>query len=327
MDKRVRNGNIAAMSLPPIHDMVLFAHVVEAQGFTAAADRLGISKSAVSKAVASLEDHLGVRLLHRTTRKLKLTEAGIAFHEHCARIVSEAAAAELAVGRIDGRVRGRIKVNAPISFGRSFVLPVALDYLAANPDVTVDLTVQDDAIDLVATGTDLAVRVGRLVDGALVARKLADVRTFMVATKAYLDRFGVPATPEDLAQHRMLVYTNTAKPDVITLTRDDERAIVRLAGPLCSNNGEILLEAALAGTGIGIFPDFIGTQYFCDGRLQVLLPDWSLPSSAAHVVYPQGGPVTPAVRLFIDALVARATELREQAGDHPFALALHRLHG
>ncbi len=314
------------MSLPPIQEMVVFAHVVEAHGFTAAADRLGISKSAVSKSVAALEAHLGVRLMHRTTRKLKLTEAGIEFNAHCARILAEAAQAELAVGRMHGRPRGRIKVNAPVALGRSLVLPVVLGFLEAYPEVEVELTVQDDMVDLVATGTDIAVRVGRLLDGSLVARKLAPVRTLLVASASYLEQHGTPETPEDLTRHRFILYTLTAKPDQLVLTGPDgERAVVRMSGSLSANNGDVILDACLAGRGIGVMPDFIGTGAFCDGRLKVVLPEWHFPASSIHAVYSQGGPVTPAVRLFVDALVARTDALKRVAGDRPFALALNDL--
>lgn len=314
------------MSMPPIHDMVVFANVVEAQGFTAAADRLGISKSAVSKSVAALEEHLGVRLLHRTTRKLKLTDAGIAFNTHCANILAEAAAAELAVGRMDGRPRGRIKVNTGIALGRSLVLPVVLSFLESYPDVEVDLRLQDDIVDLVATGTDVAVRVGRLLDGSLVARKLAPVRTFLVASASYLEKHGMPTTPEELINHRFILYTLTPKPEQLVLVGpNDERAVIRMQGSLYANNGEVILDACLAGVGIGVMPDFIGTSAFCNGTLKVVLPEWQFPATSIHAVYSQGGPVTPIVRLFVDALVARTDALKRIAGDRPFALALNDL--
>lgn len=311
------------MPLPPTEPMAIFAHVVDAQGFTAAGERLGISKSAVSKAVTALEAHLGLRLLHRTTRKLTLTEAGTSFYAHCSAMLAEATAAELAVGRLDGRPRGRLKINAPTALGKSFVLPVVLDFLAAWPDVEIDLSIQDDIVDLVATGTDLAVRAGRLVDGALVSRKLSPVRAFLVASQSYLDKHGVPTTPEELARHRFIRYTLIAKPDKLSLENArGERAIVKMDGSLSMNNGDLILAAVLAGGGIGVMPDFIGTDAFCDGRLKIVLPDWTLPEAHLQVVYPQGGPVSPTMRLFIDALVARAAELKKAAGDRPFALAI-----
>lgn len=310
------------MPTPPIDAMVIFAYVVENHGFSKAATALGLSKSAVSKAIASLEAHLGTRLLHRTTRSLKLTEAGERFHAHCARIVAEAEQAELAVGRLDGRPRGRLRVSAPYALGRRFVLPVVLDLLARHPELEIDLRLDDAHVDLVASGIDVAVRVGRLVDASLVARRLAPVRASLVASAEYLAREGLPQSPEDLARHRYILYTLAARPDQIVLERGDERVTVKLSGPLLCNHGDTILEAILAGVGIGLLPDFIGTEHFCTGRLQVVLPDWHLPSSAIHAVYLQGGPVTPAVRQFVDALAAFAGDLVARAGGRPFALAL-----
>jgi len=312
-------------SIPPIEAMVVFAHVVENQSFSKAAIAIGLSKSAVSKAIANLESHLGTRLLHRTTRSLKLTEAGERFHAHCARIVAEAEKAELSVGRLDGRPRGRLRVSAPYALGSRFVLPVVLDLLAKHPDLEIDLRLDDTHVDLVASGVDVAVRVGRLVDNALVARRLVPVRAFLVASAPYLAREGVPTTPEDLANHRYILYSNAPRPDQMVLERGDERVTVKLKGPLACNHGDTILEAILAGVGIGLLPDFIGTDAFCDGRLQIVLPDWHLPASAIHAVYPQGGPVTPAVRQFVDALAAYANDLVTAADGRPFALALEHV--
>lgn len=324
-DKKPPSSLPRGTRAPPVEAMVIFAHVVENQSFSRAATALGLSKSAVSKAIAQLETHLGTRLLHRTTRSLKLTEAGERFHEHCARILVEAEEAELAVGRLDGRPRGRLRVSAPYGLGRKFVLPVVLDLLARHEGLEIDLSLDDSYVDLVASGVDVAVRVGRLVDNSLVARRLAPVRAFLVASPEYLERHGTPQTPEDLAAHRYIRYANTARPDQLSLERGDERVTVKLAGPLMCNHGDTILEAVLAGIGIGVLPEFIGTDAFCSGRLQVILPEWSLPASAIYAVYPQGGPVTPAVRHFVDALHAFASELLEAAGGRPFALALERL--
>lgn len=310
---------------PPVEAMVIFAHVVESQSFSRAAETLSLSKSAVSKAIAQLETHLGTRLLHRTTRSLKLTEAGERFHAHCARILVEAEEAELAVGRLDGRPRGRLRVSAPHALGRRFVLPVILELLAKYEGLEVDLSLDDAHVDLVKSGVDVAVRVGRLVDSSLVARRLAPARAFLVASPDYLAKHGVPATPEDLAHHRYILYSNTARPDQLVLERGDERVTVKLRGPLACNSGDTILEAILAGVGLGLLPEFIGTDAFCTGRLQVVLPDWQLPITAIHAVYPQAGPVPPAVRHFVDALATFATELIEAAHGEPFALALERL--
>jgi len=310
------------MPLPPVNAMALFAHVVEAQGFSAAAERLGLSKSAVSKSVSDLEAHLGVRLLHRTTRRLRLTDAGLALHAHASKILAEAAEAEAELGRLDGRPRGRLRVNAPTALGRHFVLPVVTSLLERYPEIEVDLTLRDDVVDLVATGTDVAVRVGRLLDQSLVARRLAPVRTFVVASVAYLERYATPETPEELAAHPFVLYTLLPRPDQLVLERDGERATITMRGRIHLNNGEAILDAVLAGQGVGVIPDFYGVEAFVEGKLAVLLPDWHLPATFAHVVYSRPGPVTPLVRLFVDALVERADELKARAGERPFALVL-----
>lgn len=310
------------MPLPPVNAMALFAHVVEAQGFSAAAERLGLSKSAVSKSVSDLEAHLGVRLLHRTTRRLKLTDAGLALHARASKILAEAAEAEAELGRLDGRPRGRLRVNAPTALGRHFVLPVVTSLLERYPDIEVDLTLQDDVIDLVATGTDVAVRVGRLADQALVARRLAPVRAFVVASTDYVAKHGMPETPEELATHPFILYTLLPRPDQLVLEREGERATLTIHGRLRMNNGEAILDAVLAGQGFCVIPDFYGVEAFVEGKLAVVLPDWHLPATFAHVVYSRPGPVTPLVRLFVDALAERAEELKARAGERPFALVL-----
>ena len=296
---------------PPLQAMAIFAHVVDDGGFTGAAARLGLSKSAVSKAVAGLEEHLGVRLLLRTTRKVRLTEAGERLHESCRRILAEAERAEIEVGSVHGRPRGTLRVNAPVVLGRRFVLPVALEFMALYPEVEVDLALQDDYVDLVATKTDVAVRVGRLVDSSLMARALAPATAHLVASPDYFARHGRPATPEALGTHRFLLYTLLARPEQLVLERAEERVVVRMRGPMRANNGEAIRDAALAGHGVAVLPDFIVADALASGRLETALDDWKVaPAAAIHAVYAQGGPLPPHVRLFIDALVTAAPRLR-----------------
>ncbi|MCC6620452.1 MAG: LysR family transcriptional regulator [Deltaproteobacteria bacterium] len=314
-----------AQRVPPLHLMAIFAYVVDANGFSAAARRLGMSKSAVSKAVSELEEHLGVRLLQRTTRSLRLTDAGIHFHARASLILREAEQAELEVGRLDGRPRGKVRVNAPLALGRRFVLPVVIDLLRQHPELEIELNLQDDYVDLVQSGTDVAVRVGRVLGNSLVAKKIAPVRAFLVATPSYLAAHGTPEAPEDLTRHPFILYTLTSRPGELLLEKDGERVTVKIEGALRTNNGDAVLDAALAGAGIAFSPEFIGASEICRGDLVRILPDWSLPPSAIHVVYAEAGPVTAAVRLLIDALVERVHELRRLSGDLPFGLALQGL--
>lgn len=310
------------MSSPPLHLMAIFAYVVDANGFSAAARRLGLSKSAVSKAITELEEHLGTRLLQRTTRSLRLTDAGTRFYTRCSRIVREAEQAELEVGRLDGRPRGKVRINAPIVFGRRFVLPVVLDLLSKHPDVEVELTLQDDYVDLVATGTDLAVRVGRVLGSSLVAKKIATVRGLLVASPDYLAKHGTPKEPHELADHQIIIYTYVSRPSELVLARDAERVTVKVAGALSTNNGEALIDAAVAGQGIGFTPDFLGLEELCSGKVVPVLREWTSPELAVYLVYAEAGPVTPAVRLLIDSLTTKADAVRKAAGVHPFGMAL-----
>jgi len=301
--------------------MAIFAYVVDANGFSAAARRMNLSKSAVSKAISELEEHLGVRLLQRTTRSLRLTDAGTRFYARCSRIVREAEQAELEIGRLDGRPRGKVRVNAPIALGRRFVLPVVLDILARHPEVEVELTLQDDYVDLVATGTDLAVRVGRVM-GSLVAKKIGSARGLLVASPAYLEKHGTPKTAHDLADHRMIIYTLISRPTELALERGDERVLVKLNGALSTNSGEAIIDACVAGAGIAMTPDWVGVEELCAQKLVPVLLDWHVPELSVYLAYAEAGPVTPAVRLVIDELSKKADAIRRNQGVHPFGLAL-----
>ncbi|MBV5335683.1 LysR family transcriptional regulator, partial [bacterium] len=191
-----------------LDDMLAFIKVVDARSFTAAADRLGLSKSVVSRRIAELEDRLGARLLNRTTRRLSPTEVGQAFYERCTRIVSDLDEAERAVGDLHGAPRGRLRLNAPVSFGRLHLAAAIVAFVERHPAIEIDIELNDRYVDLLEDGYDLAVRIGRLRDSSLVARKLAPCRRVMVASPAYLERFGAPQIPEDLARHNCLLYTN-----------------------------------------------------------------------------------------------------------------------
>lgn len=298
------------MPMPSLQAMGIFAHVVDAGSFTEAARRVGVSKSAVSKAVAALEEDLGVRLLLRTTRKLRMTEAGERFHESCARVLAEAERARADVGLLDGAPRGTVRVNAPLALGRRFAMPIVLDFMERYPEVEIHLTLQDDVVDIVATRTDLALRVGRLVDSSLIARRLAPVGGLLVASPSYLARHGTPATPDDLVRHTFIAYSLTASPERLTLDRDGERVTLNLPARLHTNNGEAIRDAVIAGAGFAMLPDFIIAEAYASGQVVPILPDWTPPSPMhIYAVYAQGGPLSPPLRLLIDTLVANAGRL------------------
>jgi DNA-binding transcriptional LysR family regulator len=287
--------------------MAVFTRVVEERSFTAAARALGLSKSAVSKQVSRLEDRLGVRLLNRTTRRLSLSEAGEAFYERCRRVLAEAEAAEAAVSHLAAAPRGTLRVNAPMSFGLQHVVPALPKFLGRYPEIDVDLALNDRYVDLVEEGYDVGVRIGRLADSSLIARRLARSRRLAVAAPAYLRRRGSPTHPSDLRRHDCLTYAYQAERAGQWRFRGADGAVrVEVGGRLRANNGDALREAVLAGMGIALLPTFIAGDDLRAGRLVELLPGWREESEGeVHAVYPAMRNLSPKVRVFVDFLVDR----------------------
>ncbi|MBF0374852.1 MAG: LysR family transcriptional regulator [Alphaproteobacteria bacterium] len=285
--------------------MEVFARVVEAHGFSAAARELGISKSAVSKIVAQTEERLGARLLNRTTRRLSPTAAGTAFYERCLRVMAEAEEAELAVTSLQAEPRGVLKLNAPMSFGILHLAPALPDFMARFPDVTVDLTLNDRMVDLVDEGFDLAVRIARLTDSSLVARRLAPSRRVWCASPEYFGRHGTPARPADLAGHDCLIYTYTTSGDEWRWRGPAGEGSVRLKGSLRANNGQVLHAALLAGRGIAPMPTFMVGPDLRAGRLQAVLTEYEEEGASVHAVWPSARLVSTKVRVFVDFLATR----------------------
>lgn len=295
--------------------MAVFARVVEAGSFSQAGRQLGLSKSAVSKAVARLEDHLGTRLINRTTRKLSLTETGRAFYEGCRRMLDEAEAAERAVTHLADAPRGVLRVNAPMSFGIRHLSPGLGAFMAAYPELEVDLTLEDRRVDLVEEGYDLAIRIGVMPDSSLVARKLGPNPRVICAAPAYLERRGAPQRPEALSGHDCLLYHYQSSGDTWRLrpcgaggsgAGSGAETSVRVRGRLKVNNGDSLREAALAGLGIAALPAFIVHEDLAAGRLVALLQDWEdAADGGVYAVYPASRNLSPKVRVFIDFLAER----------------------
>lgn len=283
--------------------MAVFARVVEAASFTAAARELGMSKSAVSKAVAALEDRLGARLLNRTTRRLALTEVGRAFYERSARVVAEAEEAELAVTRLQATPRGTLRVNAPVSFGTLHLGPLLPDFMTLHPELKVDIDFTDRFVDLIEEGYDVAVRIANLPDSSLIARRLAANRMAICAAPAYWDRRGRPQKPADLVGHACVTYAYS--PNDWPFAGPAGRFTVRVDGPLRTNNGEVTLAVALAGQGVVQLPTFICGPALAAGRLEAVLVEWLPPPAGIHAVYPHNRHLSAKVRAFVDFLVER----------------------
>ncbi|MGD1879937.1 MAG: LysR family transcriptional regulator [Kiloniellaceae bacterium] len=288
--------------MPRLDAMEVFAEVVDAEGFSAAARNLGLSKSAVSKQVGRLEDRLGVRLLNRTTRRLSLTEAGATFYAACRRVLDEAETAERAVANLSEAPRGLLKLNAPMSFGFLHLGHAIPGFRDRYPQITLEAAMNDRFVDLVEEGYDVALRIGDLADSSLLARRLAPCRAVLCASPDYLDRHGRPRRPEDLAGHHCLLYANQANPREWTLRGPAGPRAVKVDGPLVANNGDVLCGAAVGGMGITRLPTFIVGDHLRAGRLEVVLPGFPPPEQGIHAVYPHSRNLSVKVRVFVDFL-------------------------
>ena len=285
--------------------MEVFARVAEAGSFTKAAGQLGISTSAASKHVIALENRLGARLLNRTTRRLSLTEVGASYYEWCARIAQDVAEAESTVTRLHSEPRGRIKLNAPMSFGIRHLAPAMPDFMALHPDLTLDMSLNDRFVDLVEEGYDVAVRIGELSDSSLIARRLAPARMMVCGAPAYFERHGVPETPADLAGHNCLGYSLLAAPGEWHFTGPGRAQTVRTSGSFHANNGDALRAAALAGLGIVVQPSFIVGTDVARGALVRVLAGFTPRESTIYAVFPHHRHLSAKVRVFVDFLVDR----------------------
>jgi DNA-binding transcriptional LysR family regulator len=290
--------------LPDLEAWAIFACVVEHRSFSAAADAIGVSKATVSKAISRLEAHLGVSLFHRTSRKLTLTESGKTLAEHAQRILAEAQSAEEAARDSTTVPAGLIRVAAPMTFGMTYLAPAIAEFLTANPAIQIDLHLSDARVDIVADGFDIALRIADLPDSSLRARRLCGIAVHCVAAPAYLDAHGRPNHPAQLADHACLGYTNAPGGVWRFAGPGGEEAAVRPAGPLMTNSGDAMLPALRAGLGIARLPDFIVDKDLATGTLETILPDWTPPAIALHLLTPPSS-LRPAR---VEALIAYLAE-------------------
>ena len=287
-------------------DVAVFVRVVERGSFTLAAEDLNLSRAVVSKYLTRLEERLGARLLHRTTRRLSLTEAGAALFEASRGALERIEEAEAAVAQFQAEPRGRLRVSAPMSFGILHLGPALADFARAYPKVTLDVKLDDRYVNLVEEGIDVAVRIGSLTDSTLVARKLAITNAVVCASPEYLARHGEPESPEDLATHNCLIYSYLSSANLWRFAASGGREIpVAVNGSLRINNGIVLTEAAVAGHGILLTPSFYVAPLLRSGRLKRILAGYKLKELGIYAVYPQRGHVPPKVRAFVDYFAQR----------------------
>ncbi|KLN66561.1 LysR family transcriptional regulator [Vibrio sp. VPAP30] len=278
----------------------IFVSVVERGSFSAAASKLNITKSAVSKRITQLEDELGIRLLNRTTRKLSLTEAGQRYYDYVVRALDLAQQGIDAVTELQGNPRGTLKVTAPMSFGVLHIAPLISEFLALYPDMEVDLNLEDRMVDLVEESVDVGIRIGHLPLSNLVAKRLAPCKSVLCASPAYLADNGVPLKPNDLSNHSCLQYSYYRGGSEWSLSSSGNEFKVIPKGRLIVNNSEAIRRAVLGGSGIANLPTFIAGKDIAAGNLQVVLTDYALPSHAVYAVFPERKNMPHKVRVFID---------------------------
>ena len=283
-----------------------FAKVVELGSFAAAAGRLDVSTSAVSRQVADLEAHLEVRLLNRTTRRLSLTEAGQAFYERCVLLLADLEDTEASVRSEAVAPKGTLRVTCGVTFGERYLAPAVAEFAGRHPQVAFDIDLSDRTVDLVEEGFDLAIRIGPVGQQALVARRIGDTQLVCCAAPSYLARRPAPNTPDDLQQHECFAYTYAATASAWTFEGPDgARHTPRINFRHRANNGRMLAAMAVAGVGITLEPDFIVATEVRAGRLIRVLPGYEPPRSPISAVYPSRRHLSAKVRSFVDFLAER----------------------
>jgi DNA-binding transcriptional LysR family regulator len=284
-------------------EMQAFAAVVDAGSFVGASGALAMSKAAVSRQIAELETRLGVRLLHRTTRRLSLTQEGEVFYARCRELLGSLAEAEAEVTARSGQAMGVLKVSAPVSFGLMHLAGLWAPFMAAHPNLALEVMLSDRMVDLVEEGFDVAVRVARLASSSLISRKLSSTRMILCATPRYLKAHGKPKHPRELTQHQVLAYTLFATGESWGFDGPEGPVSVKVAPRLHSNSGDTCRAAALGHQGIILQPAFLIGNDLRSGRLVEVLPQYRSLELGIYALYPTRKHVLPKVRLLVDYLV------------------------
>jgi DNA-binding transcriptional LysR family regulator len=282
--------------------MLAFTTVVESGGFTAAAEKLGLSRAALSKSVQQLEAHLGARLLHRTTRRIGLTETGKAYFERARDILHDVEEIECLASEQTTRPQGLLRINAPTSFGIRYLCETITRYRERYPDVQLSLSFSDRFVDVVEEGYDVVIRIADLTDSSLIARKIAPCRRVFVASPDYLKRHVEPNVPQDLALHPCLIYADHPRADTWQLRGPNGMESVKVNGPVHADSGDFLCAAAMAGQGITVLPTFIVGPEIRAGRLKQILLPYSITEIAIYALFPSRRYLSAKVRTFVDFL-------------------------
>jgi DNA-binding transcriptional LysR family regulator len=293
--------------LPDFEGLAVFAKVAECRSFAAAAAELRLSKATVSKAISRIEARLSARLIIRTARRFELTDAGRQLVGRAAQILAEGEAAE-DVTRAQARSpRGLVRLAVPMSFGTLQVAPLLPDFLAAFPEISIDLHLSDAMTDVIGEGFDAAIRIAVQPGASLAVQRLSEIPRYLVGSPAYLEKHGRPKHPLHLTEHRCIGYSSTTNSEVWRFRKGSKSASVRPSGPLRVNNGDAMMPALLAGTGLGILPEFFLREALETKQLEQLLPDWSVPLGAVYWVTPPEGPWPKRVEVLRDYLIGKLT--------------------
>lgn len=289
-------------------EMRTFCAVAESGNFSAAARRLQLTRSAVSKSIRKLEDELQARLFHRTTRRISLTEAGEVYFQHARLALQAVDAAADAVASLTREPQGRIRATAPMSFGLTRLADIVGDFLQRYPGLSVEMCLDDGMIDLIGGGFDIAVRIGRLPDSGMVARRIGEMPAVLVASPAYVDKRGRPETPEELSGHDCLLYAFRLGSHEWEFTRDGHTQSVRVSGRYEVNSSIALRKAVLAGNGVSRIPEYLVADDIESGRLVQLLPEYRMDNAPIQAVFPEPGLIPRKTRLFADFLETALAE-------------------
>ena len=279
-----------------------FVYVAEYESFTRAAKELGVSTAQVSRQISALEKRLNIKLLYRTTRKVSLTEEGRVFYQHCRGVLDGLDAAEQAVSNLQSKPQGRIKLTAPVTYGEQQLLPLVNDFMVQYSDIEVTAFLSNQKIDLIDGGYDLAIRIGKLSDSTMMAKKLSHRTNFVCAAPDYLKKYGIPHSLTELSQHNCLLGTRDYWHFIEDGKNADKEKNLRVFGSVQYNSGHSLVDAALKGLGIVQLPDYYVQKHLASGALVSVLDKYREPEESIWAVYPHNRHLSPKIRLLVDYL-------------------------
>ena len=290
-----------------LNEMLVFNKVVVSKSFTAAAKKLGTTKSTISRRISSLEERLGAQLLTRTTRQLQLTDAGSVLYEQSARLLSELEEVEELITTMNATPRGHLRIAVPVVLGNNFLGPLLIKYQDMFPLVTVTCRLTDKHLDLIEEGFDLSIQIGALSDSTLISRKLGNTRPRLCATEKYLSKYGTPKNPSELQEHQCMVFGSSGRTSSWTLKGSSGEMRISIQPSFSCNNFMFLREAVLGSRGIALLPEFICADDINQGKLKSVLDNFVPATGAVYVVYPSKRYLPARTRAFIDLLVERCS--------------------